>query len=374
MGSNVFALSIHADYRCRNSGLCCGADWDVPMELPVYRSLKEAVEQGRLRVAPESAGLDPFVVAPDLPDDAAAMFERNDHGECVFFERTSRLCIVHRDLGEPALAATCRHFPRVAVHDRRGTFVSLSHFCPTASSLLFRDDVTLGIVASPAAFPPADYEGLTVRPDDLPPMLHPDMLMDLEGYAAWEAHMVGRCTDAGASPESVLATLVRDARVLRTWRPGAESLAQAVAALPRGVVGAPVPETIEASLEAFRDVINAVPPEFRPEPDEGGLDFAYREWVRPAWTSFAAPLRHYIAAKSFANWTAYQGRGVASIVRGLEAAVSLVRVEAARECREAGRTLDQPLMLEAFRSADFSLNHLAVGEDLALGWSVAERQ
>jgi hypothetical protein len=162
--------------------------------------------------------------------------------------------------------------------------------------------------------------------------------------------------------------------VLRTWRPGVESLAEAVAALPRDVVAGSVPETVESSLEAFRGVITAVPDEFRPEPDEAGLDFAYREWVRPAWSSFAMPLRHYIAAKSFANWTAYQGRGVASIVRGLEAAVSLVRVEAARECREAGRMLDAALMLEAFRSADFSLNHLAAGEDLAQGWAVAERE
>ena len=41
--ADVFALSIHADYRCRHSGACCSADWDVPIELPVYRTLKQAV-------------------------------------------------------------------------------------------------------------------------------------------------------------------------------------------------------------------------------------------------------------------------------------------------------------------------------------------
>ena len=51
---------------------------------------------------------------------------------------TAKRCIVHRDLGEPHLPTTCRHFPRVAVQDRRGTFVSLSHFCPTAASMLFQ--------------------------------------------------------------------------------------------------------------------------------------------------------------------------------------------------------------------------------------------
>ena len=30
------------------------------------------------------------------------MLERHESGECVFFDRGSRLCIVHRDLGEPA--------------------------------------------------------------------------------------------------------------------------------------------------------------------------------------------------------------------------------------------------------------------------------
>src|SRR5262245_31714490 len=106
----VRALSIHADYRCRNSGVCCTLHWDIPMELRVYRSLKEAVSAGRLRPSPDAAGLDPFVVNPELPEDEAAIFERLDSGACVFFDGQSRLCMVHRDLGEAALATTCRTF------------------------------------------------------------------------------------------------------------------------------------------------------------------------------------------------------------------------------------------------------------------------
>jgi len=49
-----------------------------------------------------------------------------------------------------------------------------------------------------------------------------------------------------------------------------------------------------------------------------------------------------------------------------------VRVEAARQCRDAARALDAELLLEAFRGADFILNHLAVGEDLADNWSRVE--
>jgi hypothetical protein len=63
---------------------------------------------------------------------------------------------------------------------------------------------------------------------------------------------------------------------------------------------------------------------------------------------------------------------VKSIVRGLEAALALVRVEAARQCRNGGRRLDADLLREAFRNADFLLNHLAIGEDLAAAWSRVE--
>ena len=131
MGS-VYALSIHADYRCRHSGKCCSADWDVPVELPIYRSLQDALATGRLAVATDAHGLAPFVVDPDLPDDAGAIFERTDRGACVFFERGPNLCIVLRDLGEGALAATCRHFPRLAVCDARGVSA------PAAAALLPR--------------------------------------------------------------------------------------------------------------------------------------------------------------------------------------------------------------------------------------------
>src|SRR5262245_715334 len=229
--TDVFALSIHADYRCRHSGACCSADWHVPIELPVYRTLKEAVESGRLQTQESARHLAPFIVEPDLPEDTAAMFERTEAGECVFLERGTRLCIVHRDLGESALPATCRHFPRLAVRDRRGTFLTLSHFCPTAASMLFRDDCPLTIVAGPAAFPPADYEGLVVADADLPPLLTPTMLMDETGYSAWERHMVERCGLA-VGPDTVLATLQRDARLLRRWKPGGASLVDAIRNFP----------------------------------------------------------------------------------------------------------------------------------------------
>jgi Fe-S-cluster containining protein len=367
----VYSLSIHADYRCRHSGVCCSSDWDVPVELPVYRSLVEALDSGRLRcaVAPDGPAL---MTEPDLPANAAAMLARTGGGDCVFYHRGSGLCVVHRDLGEQALPATCRHFPRVAVRDGRGTFITLSHFCPTAASMLFRDDVPLEIVERPPAFPPADYEGLNVHADAWPPMLNPRMLMDPEGYDAWERHMVRRCATIDDRPESVVATLYRDARLLRQWNAGNGSLESAVASLPRDAVEAAVPRTLVDSLALYADVIAAVPDDLKPAGDEDGLDAAYRDRVSAGWLRVRAPINRFLAAKAFASWAAYQGRGVLTIVRGIETALALVRVEAARQCRDAARALDADLLLEAFRGADFLLNHLAVGEELAKQWSRIE--
>ena len=190
---------------------------------------------------------------------------------------------------------------------------------------------------------------------------------------AWEAHMVARCADARSGPESVLATLVRDAAVLRRWRPSDGSLDNAVRVLPREPVDAVPHHELLESLTHYRRALEAVPDDLKPEPDERGLENEYVRSVLPEWKGWNVPLAHFIAAKAFASWTAYQGRGVATVVRGLEAAIALVRVEAARLCRDHQRRLDGDLLLEAFRAADFILNHLAVGEDLATGWSIAEQ-
>ena len=369
----VYALSIHADYRCQQSGVCCSSEWDVPVELPVYRLLDAALVTGSLRPAAEAdGGGAPLIVEDDLPDDAGAMLARTTSGACVFYHGGSRLCVVHRDLGEGELPSTCRHFPRLAVRDRRGTFISLTHYCPTAAAMLFRDDVLIEIVEAPRAFPPADYEGFLVGPEAWPPLLHPRMLMDDAAYGAWERHMVSRCADETLSPEGVVATLQRDATVLRGYTPGAGALIDAVAALPADAVAAPANKTLGPSLALFTEVMRAVPDDFKPEPDQDGLLDVYLVAVAPVWTQWDKPLKRYLAAKAFASWTAYQGRGLLTVVRGLEAALAMVRVEASRQCRDHGRRLDAGLLKEAIRQADFALNHLAAGDELARMWSRVE--
>ena len=370
----VYSLSIHADYRCRHSGACCTADWDVPVELPLYRTLDEALTAGR--VAP-AGHLDEdgavLIVDDQLPDEAAAMVARTATGDCVFYHRNSGLCVIHRDLGEPMLPATCRHFPRLAVRDARGTFVSLTHYCPTAAASLFRDDVRIEIVQDPPAFPDTDYQGLVVAADDWPPLLRPDCLADAQSYTAWERRMVATCADESLSPESVIATLERDAHIVRRVSPATTAaIVDAIDQLPAGRVDAPVPETLDASLVHYHEALQAVPDQWRPEPDSQDLAECYRRHVARGWRSFDAPLKRYLAAKAFASWTAYQGRGFLTIVRGLEAALALVRVHTARCCRDANCRLHADVLLEAIRETDFVLNHLAAGDELADAWSKAE--
>ena len=369
----VFALSIHADYRCERSGVCCTSDWDVPVELPLYRTLQQALAERRVIAAAEPhEGSSILITGDDLPDEAAAMVARTSSGDCVFYHRGSGLCVIHRDAGETQLPATCRHFPRLAVRDGRGTSITLTHYCPTAASMLFRDDVPLEIVEAPQAFPPAEYEGLVITPDDWPPLLHPRMLMDLAGYGAWERHMIECCARPALSAESIVATLRRDAGMLRRHTQSNGSIADAVGALPRDAVAADAHRDLTASLAIYADVLKAVPDDMMPEPDEEGLPIAYENGVLPGWNDWRAPMARFLAAKAFASWTAYQGSGVLTIVAGLDAALGLVRVEAARQCRNAQRALDADLLKEAFRQADFLLNHLAAGDELAENWSRVE--
>src|SRR5262245_28510261 len=269
----VYSLSIHADYRCRHSGACCTADWDVPVELPLYKTLDEALSSGRVAPAGRpDENTTVLIVEDQLPDETAAMVARTATGDCVFYHRNSGLCVIHRDLGEPMLPATCRHFPRLAVRDARGTFISLTHYCPTAAASLFREDVALGIVEGPAAFPEAPYEGLVVSDQDWPPLLRPDVLADPGSYTAWEWHMVARCADARRSPEGVIATLERDARLVRSVTPvNGAAIAHAIAQLSHDGVDADVPATLDTSLAHHADAMNAVPDEWRPESDTRDL-------------------------------------------------------------------------------------------------------
>ena len=181
----IRALSIHANYGCRDSGACCTAGWRIPVEPATEHAVTSLIAAGALTREND----DPFERQEGLTVTALAA-----DGACVFFERGSSMtphrCAIHRVAGHDAKPLACRQFPRVSLQDARGISVSLSHFCPTAAELLFGPGVPLEIVEAPPAFPSTgDYDGLNAM-DALPPLVAPGMLMDLEAYDAWERHMV----------------------------------------------------------------------------------------------------------------------------------------------------------------------------------------
>ena len=147
------------------------------------------------------------------------MVARTSAGDCVFYHRDSGLCVIHRDLGEPMLPSTCRHFPRLAVRDRAGTFISLTHYCPTAASMLFRDDVPLEIVERRPHFPRRRTTASSSSDEDWPPLLHPD---DADGSRG--LHRVGAAHGRAMRGAAVVAgKRHRDARARRARAPGRDA-------------------------------------------------------------------------------------------------------------------------------------------------------
>jgi len=346
VAARTFSLSVHADYACRHSGACCTAGWSIPVEPAIRRVLPVEV-------------LHPSV-----------------DGACPEHDGVARLCRVHRDHGESMLPESCYHFPRRALVDARGTFVTLTHFCPTAAWQLFRDDVPLTIAVNPPAFPASrDYDPLDGR-DEWPPLLRPTVLFDLESYSRWERFIVDTLA-IPQSPATALATIAGTAEQLRTWSPAGGTLGAHVEATldrPR------VPSTVEtltryrpfAALAGYESILETIPEGLaRPDPPTN-LATTLATSVAGEWSHFSTPVRRYLAAKAFGSWSAYQGRGVRTLVAELVASEMVLRVEAARACRQAGRALDQPLLHEAIRQSDWLLMHLADRAQLLRWFGQAE--
>jgi Fe-S-cluster containining protein len=365
---DVFCLTVHTSYRCRHSGACCSSGWAIPVEAPLYRGWNAAVRAGVIR-------------RDNLPSGLAGLLRTRDDGTCTFFDRGSRLCDIHRENGHDALPASCRQFPRVSLLDPRGVFVTLSHYCPTAADLLF-EDTPIGIVVNPPAFPrDAEYDGLDAR-DAFPPLLRPGVLMDWEALAAWDRFAFDRLDRETHDVDAAFHDLVAAGEALRAWTPADGPLAQRV----RTLLDAPIdprPASRVRSMPAWqldaevRSLIGPATPaaasaSVAPALSADEFADAWTRWVEPAWRTFTRPLCRYVAAKLCGNWCWYQGDGLRTLLRSVEAALAIVRVEAARHGRRHGRMLDRSLLRESVRQADLLLVHLSSREALARQWSAAE--
>ncbi len=297
-------------------------------------------------------------------------------------------CAVQRQHGPSALPMACRLFPRVCLLEPRGVSITLSHYCPTAAALLLRDDVPLAIVRDPPAFAAdAPWEGLDAR-EALPPLLRPDALLDWNSHAAWEAHVIATLGRADRAPEDALDTLACQAERARAWRhvdgpldvwlraallvdahdPGARRRLHGLSTGPAG------------DLALFARALGAVPEGARPllrgvddVPSLAGvLADVDARFVAPAWAAVAGPVRRYLAAHAFASWSAHQGRGLRTRMLALDVALAVLRVQAARVCRQVAHRLESALFVEAVRASDLLLMHLASREALHASLSACE--
>jgi hypothetical protein len=346
-GMSAFCLDLHAGYRCRHAGACCRADWAVPAEAHVVRTV-------------ESLGIRPPAVTGllfvDNPGDGwpepDPLLARRPGGACVFFEpQTNGSCVIQRCAGEHALPSACRHFPREILIDPRGTFISLSHFCPTAAALLDSDG-SLDVVEARAPLRiDGPLEGMDAT--NVPaPLLRPGRLCDLAGYDAWERACLRALSNPSLTAREALDLIAAATEDLREWRPDDGPLA---ARVPEAFNhAAPVTASPHVSFAVFCS--RHLPPDAGPVPD---FDAVWNRLIEPASDAFDPIVKNYLAARVFANWIAYQGRGLRTIVEWLRAVMAIFRNELARRAVRSGAAPSMEDVLQAVRAADWLVLHTA---------------
>ena len=314
-----FSLRMHAGYRCRHAGVCCRANWEIAVETHVLA----AVDATRLLSSAAGRAL-----MAGLEHEVELQVPRAGDGTCLFYEPgAGGSCAIHREAGAAALPTACRHFPREIVIDARGTWVSLSHYCPTAAALLATPSALEIVEAGPALVIEAPIDGLDAR-EVLPPLVRPGLLSDPDGYAAWESAglaILGR-EDLTSGEALDLIEALTDR--LRQWSPGPESLSAAVTRAstelrPSSGRGARKAGALANDFAAL--VAQHVPEESFPVAD---YETRWAPLVEGA-ADVELVMKNYLGARLFANWIAYQGQGLRTVVEWLRTCHAVIRSEIA---------------------------------------------
>ena len=320
--------------------MCCQAEWDIDVE----PHIADAVATGR--IIPVSSTPAPFVARAEDP--SGVSLARTGDGWCGF--RHDSRCSLQSAGGEAMLPSACRHFPRLVLQDARGTLVALSHFCPTAASLLF-DDRPLAIVDAPPRLAPAQpIEGLDAR-DALPPLVRPGLLSDIEGYEAWE-HAVVREFAGSASVARALERIATATELVRGWTPRTGPLATAVAGAFASAEGSERGAELSDAFGVLREVTGPHPLLTVP----AGFVDAWHLLDAAQGHALHRPIANYMAACAFANWTAYRGQGLRTVVAWLRACYDVLRLQLIQQ-RPPAAPLDRAGIVAAFRMADFIVVH-----------------
>ena len=339
-------LIAHAAYACRHSGVCCSSDWQIPVEDALHARLTRAIAAGEVRPR-DGVGL---WERPGLPPGTRSVLGLL-RGRCVFHREGPSGCGLHAWGGADAKPVACRQFPWIAVHDPRGTFVSLSHVCPSAAARL--DDPAL-LALAPLPRAAASFDGLDVR-RALPPALSARRLLDWDALTAWETQVLDACARNDA-PEDLLPDLAALRVHARRWSPGQGPLASWLSAwTPEARRATPSVWTPDPALDAI--VRAAVPPGLAVPP-------AIATVAPPDWQPSARLIRRYLAARLIACWPIHYGTGIATAMAYAAALLSVLAGELAR--RAASLTGDAAVRA-AIAEADRLVVHLAAPDALARG-------
>jgi hypothetical protein len=342
-------LSFHAAYRCRHSGECCRAGWDVEVEPHIV----DAVTTGR--VLPVVSTPLPF---EPLADGTGIAPARSSSGDCAFHH--NHRCSLQERGSESMLPSACRHFPRVFLRDARGILVTLSHFCPTAASLLF-DNGPAEVVDAPSTLMLSEpIEGLDAR-EALPPLVRPNLLADIEGYAAWEERVVRTLLEV-PDAEQALARIEHATERVRRWTPASGALTRTVdEAFGAAQATAAVPLPLSPAFDLVHQLTGPHPLLETPP------TFA-NDWCRlhdAVGGALTRPVGRYLAASAFGNWIAYRGQGLRSVVSWLQACYDVLRVQVVRHLDASGGRVTPADLMVPVRMADYIMVHTV--DSLAFG-------
>jgi hypothetical protein len=253
-------------------------------------------------------------------------------------------CAIHREFGDESLASACRQFPRIVVLEPGQTSVSLSHYCPTAAGLLFREASDFSIVDAPAAFPSTwPFEGLDAR-GAYSPLLRPGVLLGFDGLRAFERSALAVLSEIDV--RRAVARIVTSVEQIRQWRPD-------LGPLPAWILRAfaeAVPLTTHLSADPRRMLAGSVP--IGGSHPAGLPDFAGADPDLDPKIDLA--LRRYLAARLVAAWVMFQADDLATVAAYLARCLDCVFLfESARDRTEP----EVERWREAIRHADLWLLH-----------------
>jgi hypothetical protein len=266
--------------------------------------------------------------------------------------------LIQRTLGPGSLPVACRQFPRITLRDGRGTFVTLSHFCPTAAAMLLEPS-HLAIVEAPSVLElQGEVEGLDAR-SVLPPLLRRDMLTDLDGYDAWERCAVEALARRGRSAAEAVELVEQATERAAAWRPARGPLSDFVRSAFGQDFRLAGATAFDDAIEHHRTVTASIPSETGQR--RRGSDPAQQSWAGAGQLldDYDRAVRAWLAAKVFGNWIAYSAPGLRVVAAALRVYHSVLRVEAARQLQTDRDRRPESHFIEAIRHADLLIVHLS---------------